>query len=567
MQDPQPAADAPLRIGLLVNSLDSTRWVARIVAAIQASGFARVELVLRNAAPPAPPPRGRVARLRAIWRHSLFERYRRWDRARNAPAPELDAFAPAALAPLLAGVAVLDVVPAQKGFVDRIAPADVAQVRAARLDVLFRFGFRIVRGEILTAARCGVWSFHHGDNRAYRGAPPGFWEMHEGNPVTGSILQVLTDTLDGGRVLYRSWSATNFDSLYLSLNPLYWKTAEFALRRLRDLHRLGWERLQALADDREADRYDKPLYRTPAAPVMARFLLRLALRKLWRRALALLFIERTQWFVALRPRAGAQTALAGRQGFAELHAPPGRFYADPFLLERGADAWLFFEDYDFARGWADLSCARLDAQGRAGPAEPVLATGSHLSYPFVFEHGGAVYLLPETKQRGAIELYRALEFPHRWALAATLLEGVQAVDSTLFERDGRFWLFTNLAAPGASTFDELHLFHAPALAGPWTPHPGNPVVSDVRRARPAGRLFEHEGRLLRPSQDCALRYGHAIWLNEVLVLSPTEYRERPFERIGPEWAAGNLCTHTYDRSARFEVLDGMRTRRVLRGLS
>ena len=52
-----------------------------------------------------------------------------------------------------------------------------------------------------------------------------FWEMAEGNPVTGTLLQVLTDKLDGGRVLYRSWSATDPVSLRRGRNAAFWKSS------------------------------------------------------------------------------------------------------------------------------------------------------------------------------------------------------------------------------------------------------------------------------------------------------------------------------------------------------
>jgi hypothetical protein len=121
--------------------------------------------------------------------------------------------------------------------------------------------------------------------------------------------------------------------------------------------------------------------------------------------------------------------------------------------------------------------------------------------------------------------------------------------------------------PGGSTFDELHLFHSDSLEGEWTPHCKNPIVSDVRRSRPAGALFFEGGRLIRPSQDCSVRYGYAMTMNKVEVLSVAEYRETPCERINPDWFPGSICTHTYNRTEEFEVLDGMRLKRTLRFLT
>jgi hypothetical protein len=128
----------------------------------------------------------------------------------------------------------------------------------------------------------------------------------------------------------------------------------------------------------------------------------------------------------------------------------------------------------------------------------------------------------------------------------------------LLEQDGRLWLFTAVAEEGASLHDELHLFSATTLEGPWEPHPMNPVVSDVRSARPAGRIFRHRGHLIRPSQDCSRRYGHALVFNRVDVLSADDYAETPIGRIEPDWMPGLVATHTYDAGTAFEVVDGKR---------
>ena len=546
----------------MLNSLTATRWVAKIVADIQESSFAEVVLVVRNSSPHAAPKKPWRQLLKTYWTHSLFERYRRWDRQRHRK--ELDAFEETDLTGILKNASILLVQPISKGFVDRFAKEDIARIREANLDVLFRFGFRIIRGEILSCAKHGVWSFHHADNREYRGAPPGFWEMYEGNPVTGSILQVLTESLDGGRVIYRSLSATDFESLHLTLNPLYWKTSEFAIRRLRDLYTYGWGYIQSLEVFNEADSYKKGIYRTPPTPVMLRFLTRLALRKIYRRCRSLLVGERTQWFIAYRARTDKPSALTDRTGFRLVPWPRGRFYADPFLLKHDGKTYVFFEDFDFKKNRAAISYFEIDDQGRLSVPQRVLDNGYHMSYPYLFESHGIIYMIPETRARKTIELYRATEFPRNWELVRIMAHDVLAVDTTVFEQSGKFWLFTNIAVSGGSTFDELHLFCSDSLEGEWTPHPKNPIVSDVRRARPAGALFFEGGKLIRPGQDCSLRYGYALNFSEIETLSESDYEEKPYNRIEPDWCHGSICTHTYNRTEEFEVLDGMKLGRYPR---
>jgi hypothetical protein len=546
-----------LRVGVLLNALAAPRWVEKILRDIRSCGFASLVLVVLNEPEvQAPAPWGE--RLRAYWKEGFFRRYERWDYARNRTEP--DAFETVDIRPLVEGADRITVRPTRSRFVDRLGDADVERIRAARLDVLFRFGFRILKGPVLEAARHGVWSFHHGDNREYRGVPPGFWELYEGNPRTGSILQVLDDKLDGGRVLYRSRSATDPRSLYRTRNPLYWKTAEFALRRLRDLHDRGWEYIESLECYREQNAYQRGIYRTPGPSVMARFLVRRGLASLRDHALSLVAHQREEWFVALRPRRDGVGEAEDLGAYREVPCAPDRFYADPFLLKKDGVNHLFVEDYRFAEGKAVISCAAVNDRGLASAPRVVLDRPYHLSYPFVFEWSGGTFMIPETKSNGTIELYRATSFPDEWVLDTVLMQGVRATDATLFEHGGRFWLFTNMSGPAASSHEELFAFLADSPRGPWRPHPCNPVVSDVSDARPAGALFRRDGRIFRPAQDCAVRYGHALVLNEVVVLTETDYREVPSARIGPEGRRDIVGTHTYARSEDLEAIDLCRMR-------
>jgi hypothetical protein len=541
-----------LRIGIMLDSYVSSAWVAKIVEDIQASGFAHIELVVLNTPPTQQrPPLGK--RLRNHWKLTLFHRYEQHDYKRNKAIS--DAKAATDLAPLLGGVPCITVHPIRKGFTDRIPDDELDAIRSHNLDVLFRFGFRIIRGGILGAARYGVWSFHHDDNLEYRGGPPLFWELYEQNPVSGTILQILTDSLDGGHVIYRGHSSTDLTSLYRSRNPIYWKTAEYALRRLRDLDTRGMEYIESLPTYREEQPYTRGIYRTPDTLQMVVFLARRFFLSLRARISSRLHGSHPQWFLAIRRRTTAHSFHDGC-GYQLMLPPKDRFYADPFLFEREGKTYLFFEDLRYSEGRALISYCVLSPEGRPGPPAEVLRRPYHLSYPFLFEENGNIYMIPETKENRTVELYRATSFPREWALEAVLLNNIHAVDATIHKSEGKYWMFAGISNGRFSTCDELGIFFSDALTGPWTPHPANPVVSDVRRARPAGALFRNGDRLIRPSQDCAKAYGYAIVFSEVLTLTETEYEERPFSRLHPDWVNGNQGTHTYTRTDQFEVIDG-----------
>ena len=245
-------------------------------------------------------------------------------------------------------------------------------------------------------------------------------------------------------------------------------------------------------------------------------------------------------------------------GRLNLKVPPRDvFWADPFLLKKQETTYLFFEEYVYKTQRGRISYAVLDENGELGEPQVALERPYHLSYPFIFEHRGEFYMIPETAQNRAIEVFRCVQFPGKWEYHKTLMPAVQAVDATLFQHTMRWWMFVNIAHEGGSTWDELHLFYADApLSTDWTPHPMNPVISDVRSARPAGRLFRRDGRLIRPSQDSSLRYGYALNFNSITKLTIYEYEEELIERIEPP-NDDILAVHTYNETDGFVVVDAL----------
>lgn len=140
-------------------------------------------------------------------------------------------------------------------------------------------------------------------------------------------------------------------------------------------------------------------------------------------------------------------------------------------------------------------------------------------------------------------------------LERTLCSGTAAVDTTVLQLEGIWYFFTTSAWLGNETF----LFWSERLDGRWHYHPANPISSDTRGARPAGELFFCGGELIRPAQDCSLRYGYAVVLHRVKRISPSEYEEETIETILPGcYQRGLVATHTLNSNADYEVVDGMR---------
>jgi len=92
----------------------------------------------------------------------------------------------------------------------------------------------------------------------------------------------------------------------------------------------------------------------------------------------------------------------------------------------------------------------------------------------------------------------------------------------------------------------------------WKSHPQNPIISDVRSARPGGSIYIQDGKIIRPSQDCSKKYGYGINLNEIEILTETEYREKRILHITPENIDKNIRrTHTYAHQNGISIIDGL----------
>jgi hypothetical protein len=246
-----------------------------------------------------------------------------------------------------------------------------------------------------------------------------------------------------------------------------------------------------------------------------------------------------------------------RTPFRILPDDGARFYADPFPLAEGDRVHLFCEEFPFATGKGLISCATVEADGTTGPMRPVLEQDCHLSYPHVFAHDGRVWMVPETSGRRTVELWVADRLPDRWRLHAVLLADVDVADVTLAEIDGRWWMFGATREPWTSSWEALSIWSAPAPSGPWTPHPANPTVVDVRAARPAGNLFRTADGWCRPVQDCERGYGAGLAVAAVRELGPDRHREIIARRFAPPSPLTGL--HTWNRAPvvgrLFEVID------------
>ncbi len=199
----------------------------------------------------------------------------------------------------------------------------------------------------------------------------------------------------------------------------------------------------------------------------------------------------------------------------------GKFLADPFGVVRDQRLYIVCEEFDYSTNKGRIVCIEFEGSN-SSTRKVAIEFPFHTSYPYLVEYQGEIYCVPETHEAREIRIYKAEEFPTNWTKTGTLIENFAGLDPTVFQYQGRWWL---TSVEHNNSLDKLYLWQAPALFGPWKPHPSNPIKTNRSSSRPAGTPFTHGGYLYRPSQDSTRTYGGRIMINRVLKLTPTEFTE------------------------------------------
>jgi hypothetical protein len=160
-----------LRVGILCDGLVFQHWQAECIRQVLAvRGVDPVVLIVHD--------KVAAEKRKPTMKHALY----RWFKKNRLRAKALAADD---MTNVLAGIPTLRCRPIGPSSSQRFEADDLAAIKGYAPDVLLRFGFNILNGEILTLPTHGIWSYHHGDEEHYRGRPVGFWEIMQGNPGYG----------------------------------------------------------------------------------------------------------------------------------------------------------------------------------------------------------------------------------------------------------------------------------------------------------------------------------------------------------------------------------------------
>ena len=260
-----------------------------------------------------------------------------------------------------------------------------------------------------------------------------------------------------------------------------------------------------------------------------------------------------QWNVAFKKAEWNPTILS--QGIS-FPINSDQFFADPFVITKDNRHYCFVEEYDFKTSLGHISAFEL-TEKEALPLGVVFKEPFHLSFPYLFEYQNELYMCPETSGAREIRVYKCNEFPMRWTFVKAIMKDISAVDSMLFEQEGRWWMLTNIDSLQRNDHcTELLAFSADSpLSDKWTAHPSNPLMINPKKARNGGLL--RKGRdLYRVSQVQGFGvYGAASCIHKILNISQSDYREETVARIAPDFFPNIFGTHHLHSDGAVTVYD------------
>jgi hypothetical protein len=433
----------------------------------------------------------------------------------------------------------------------------LSQLANESYDIIIALGRVDIISSLIGLSRLGVWFLRHDFDQTVRsdGRTVGFFEVIQRQPTLRSSLAIAGAHGFSTCLEFNTYSAVHQLSHVQTRKEHFWKLLHFFPRAIDHILRYGirslFDRATVVQGEpcpwQSSSGNRLTLLRT-TLPV-AKYLLWRALRKIR----TYFFNER---WILLFSKSASSTELSK---FKLIFPPNDRFWADPHLLKHQEKFYVYFEDASLKTGHGRISVLEIDPDGEFSDPKPVIEKPYHLSYPFTFSWNNESYIIPESADNRTIELYRVVRYPSSVEFVHNLMTDISAYDATLVEHNGRWWMFATVSPhPGASTWDELCVFYAESpISTVWKPHRLNPVVSDVRRARPGGRFLKESGQLYRLSQNCSYRYGYGINITRITELSVTGFEETLVRKITPASLQSIKAIHTFTQAGSLTMLDGM----------
>ena len=449
-------------------------------------------------------------------------------------------------------IEIINVKIKSQGYCDSIDFENSLMIQNCNLDVILKHGFNDITGDILNVAKHGVWFLVHSSISLKKGGLPGFWEVLKKEPVVEVLLVQIKYKSEERVIIDKAYYNRNLLSAVVTNNILKESSVSFLIKNLKKIER---EDVQNFKETISLNN----LYRSPCFYHVWRYLFG------FYKSYVMGHLSRM--FIPSLVKGQFWTLFIGKGKFMDsnladiepLRVPNDEFWADPFLFKHLGQFYVFFEVYSYTSKKGKISCGRVE-NNQLVDISDVLDFDYHLSYPFVFEEEGEIFMMPETGDNKRLEIYKCIDFPKKWELFSTSFEGESVQDTTLYiDNDGERWLFLNkVIDSNVDRTSELYIYKVDSLRmNSIVPHKMNPVIIDSRVARGGGAIFKFENKIIRPSQrNTDGIYGKALNINQITKLTLEEYSEETIRIVKPNFQEELLSIHHLHQIDEMFIFDG-----------
>ena len=452
----------------------------------------------------------------------------------------------------LTRIPLIKIIPLVEVNYDIISNSDIQKIQSYNLDLILKHGFNQLREEVAKLPQHGIWFLSHSDFPSQNGNYPGLWEILKKRSIVCSAILQLSDKKNILITIDKAYFNRHRFSLIETMTKVQESSVSLVIKNLNKL--ISENSLRTSGETTKlGDSKSIPLERV--------------LRYISQYYFNLFNGMLTRVFGYLGYRNNKWSLYIGKGQFMEsnltkiipIRSPRDEFWADPFIFHFKNHDYIFFENYSYKANRAKISCGKLE-NNEIIEIVDVLNLDYHLSYPFIFEEDGDIYLMPETSENKRLEIYRCLDFPNQWEIYTTAFNGEAVADAHFFtDTLNQRWLFLNkLSSPNSVFENELYIYQVDSIIlNKIIPHKQNPVIIDSRRARNGGLIFEYQNKFYRPSQSNVDGiYGKSLNLNEIVKLTIDEYIEQPIQNTGSNNTIGLYAMHHLHQKEDFYIIDG-----------
>ncbi len=430
-------------------------------------------------------------------------------------------------------------------------------------DLLLNFGNSSIPDELLSKFRFGVLTYNISTQIDQINAPSCYWELVKKMPEIEASIQLAIVDQKGKTEIFRTGILPYPNSININRNNIYELASLFIPRIIEGIYKGGNAYIEEMINKNKLFT-EFPGYSVFKYPTSIQAFLNLVLLNFNFLKKKLQFHKIGRWFLLVKIDDKNDFSPVAPGSFNWMKAPKDKFWADPFVITKDGFHYIFIEEYLYKTGKGHISVLKLNDKGELLSNEILIEKPYHMSYPNVFMQGDSYYMVPETGSNNTIELYKCSEFPNKWEFVKNIMEDISAKDTTFFFYNDKWWLFTSIIERNSATisFNELFLYFSDDLfTSNWQSHPQNPIVSDQKLSRSAGKIYINENKIYRPSQDCSGIYGRALNINCITKLSETEYEEVFVSKTEPTWDKKIKGIHTYNFDDKITVMDAFSFRR------